>query len=81
LPVFVLVSYANPVPQESCGSALGGPKNWWLYRLKVRAYGITSCAPPLLGGESRSRWLNTRLWTQLKNPVILNMIFKPRRWY
>ena len=49
--MFVLVSYANPVPQESCGSALGRPKYWWLVQVKSSGLRYNSlCSPPLYGG-------------------------------
>jgi len=91
LPVFVLVWYANPVPQESCGSALRGPKNWWLYRLKVRAYGITSCALPLFPGVAiplahwflmDSHWLIYKLVFKKLCPLLtrMNWVLFTQHW-
>ena len=49
----ILASVCNPVPQESCGSALGRPKNWGLVQVKSAGlrYNIL-CSPPapLFGG-------------------------------
>ena len=51
LVVLLTLSHKSPVVRPSIAQRADG----W-YRLKVRAYGITSCALPLFGG-SRSRWL------------------------
>ena len=49
--VLLTLSHKSPVVRPSIAQRADG----W-YRLKLRAYGLTSCALPLFGG-SRSRWL------------------------